>query len=293
MKFFVFFYFLFSSYAFCGDGIGENGFYISKDLTRHDSSEIKDLLEDMLVESPDKNIVFYIHGRSETLKKEWKNINRMEKVYNVRVLMLHWESWNWMLDRPVENTFEAAENLKLALEKINHFKNENLASFKNKKLLMLFHSMGNIVLQNYLVNSNEIVNPNLFDSIILNGADTPFSGHRKWLSSLKLSQDIYIVMNNNDNVLLASLAHDYVELDLNTKNDDRLGLGLGLDNFLFMNSRLSANSLYFDLSKIVGGDHRHYLSSNPDVVELFRFMFKEKYEKIPLKFKSKKNYFRF
>lgn len=297
MRFIAVFCFLFSSYAFSmGDqsGIGENGFYISKDFKRHDSSEIKDLLKTMLQESPERNIVFYIHGRSKTLQKEWTNINTMEKVYNVRVLMLHWESWNTMLDRPVENTFEGAENLREAIVEINQFKEENSSSFKNKKMIMLFHSMGNIVLKNYLIDfKDEVRNTNLFDSIILNGADTPFSGHRKWLATLNLSHDIYVVMNNNDEVLLASLAHDYVELDLRTKNDDRLGLGLGLDNFFLLNSKLSENSNYFDISKIVGADHRHYLSPNPDVVELFRFMFKEKYKNIPLKYKSRKNYFRF
>lgn len=297
MKFIAVICLLFSSYAYCmGDqtGIGENGFYTTKDLIRHDSTEIRDLLKVMLRENPERNIVFYIHGRSKTLKKEWTNINTMEKIYNVRVLMLHWESWNSMLDRPVENTFDGAEDLREALIEIDQFKKENLLSFKNKKMIMLFHSMGNIILKNYLVDyKDEIGNSSLFDSIILNGADTPFSGHRKWLRTLNLSPDIYVVMNNNDEVLLASLAHDYMEFDLNSKNDDRLGLGIGLDNIFLFNSKLSENSLYFDISKIVGADHRHYLSTNPNVVELFRYMFKEKYSNIPLKHKFNKNYFRF
>lgn len=273
--------------------IGANGFYISKDMTTYTAADVPALLNQMTIESPDKNILFYIHGRSQTLEKEWNNINEVEKVYNVRVLMLHWESWNYALGRPVANTFEASKQLGLGLKQISLFKKSEPDYFQDHKLFLMFHSMGNIVLKNYVQKDNSIQDSTLFDTVILTGADVPFTGHRKWLSTLNLSKDVFVVMNQKDLVLLASNTHDYLELDLASKNDDRLGLGKGFDNLLFLNSKTAPNALYFDLTSLAGGDHRHYLSNKQEIEDLFHFMFKERFDQIPLKYKIKKNYFKF
>ena len=55
--------------------IGENGLYISKDMTTYTAADVPALLNQITTESPDKNILFYIHGRSQTLEKEWNNVN--------------------------------------------------------------------------------------------------------------------------------------------------------------------------------------------------------------------------
>ena len=83
-------------------------------------------------------------------------------------------------------------------------------------------------MENYF--SSSFLSTNLFDSLVLNGSDTPFTGHKKWVEKIKFSQDIIITMNKNDSVLLASRVLDYTQLNL---ADDRLGLGLGIDNYLF------------------------------------------------------------
>lgn len=275
--------------------MGENGFYITKDMTTYQAKDVQKLLTDITTESPDKNILFYIHGRSRTLLKEWNNINAVEKTYNVRVLMLHWESWNSALDRPVENTLDGAVDLSLGLKEIYQFKNAHNEFFKERKLLMLFHSMGNIVLMNMLKNAkNNIQDPEFFDSIILSGADTPFTGHRKWLESLNMSKNVFVVVNKMDGVLLASMTHDYLELNPWTKNDDRLGLGRGIENYLFFNFKLAQNARYFDITALSGSDHRHYLSSNREVEDLFHFMFQEHdTEKVPGTFRVKSNFYKF
>ncbi len=273
--------------------IGTNGFYISKDMTTYTAADVPVLLNQMTIESPDKNILFYIHGRSQTLEKEWNNINAIEMTYNVRVLMLHWESWNYALGRPVANAYEASEQLGLGLHQISLYKQANYNYFQDHKMFIMFHSMGNIVLKNYVKKDNSIQDSTLFDTAILTGADVPFTGHRKWLSKLNLSRDVFVVMNQKDLVLLASTAHDYVDLNLASKNDDRLGLGKGLDNMLFLNSKTAPNAFYFDLTRLSGGDHRHYLSNKQEVEDLFHFMFKERFDQIPLNYKVKNNYFKF
>lgn len=278
---------------FADDSMGANGFYISKDMTTYQASDVESLLKEMTLESPDKNILFYIHGRSQTLEKEWNNINTVEETYNVRVLMLHWESWNYALGRPVKNALEASKQLALGLDQIVSFKKTHQDFFQDHKMFIMFHSMGNIVLKNYVEKYNNLQDSTLFETAILTGADTPFTGHKKWLSTLNISRDVYVVVNNNDSVLLASFVHDYIDPSLGTKNDDRLGLGKGLDNMLLLNTRLAPNALYFDITKHAGGGHRHYLSGVQEIEDLFHFMFKEKFDQIPLSYKPKKNYYRF
>jgi hypothetical protein len=279
--------------SFATDNMGVNGFYISRDMTTYTSTNILALLNQMKLDSPNKNILFYVHGRSQTLEKEWSNINTMERMYNVRVLMLHWESWNYMMGRPVANAKEASKQLSLGLEQVSIFKKTESEFFQDHKIFIMFHSMGNIVLKNYIEKYNNIQDTSLFDTAILTGADAPFTGHKNWLSQVKLSPDLYVVMNQKDSVLLASMAHDYIDLSLFSKNDDRLGLGKGLDNMLFLNTKTAANARYFDITKLSGGDHRHYLSSNREVEDLFHFMFKESFVEIPLDYKVKKNYYKF
>lgn len=279
--------------AGAADQMGESGFYTSADKKVHQSNEVAKLLAEFSATSPDKNILFYIHGRSQTLEQEWKNVVAMEQAYNVRVIMLHWESWNYLLGRPVANTLEGSRQLSLGLEQLSLFKKSQIDSNTSRKMFLMFHSMGNIVLKNYIEKFHTLKEEDLFDSIILTGADTPFTGHQKWLSQLKLGKDIYVVMNKKDMVLLASLTHDYLELDIASKNDDRLGLGRGFDNLFFLNTKTSPNAKYFDISGLTEGDHKHYLSTRSDVKDLFHYMLKENFEEIPLNFKVKKNYFKF
>lgn len=286
-------FFILPAVTLSAENMGANGFYISKSMETYSATDIPALLNQMTIESPDRNILLYVHGRSQTLEKEWININTVEQRYNVKVLMLHWESWNYMIGRPVANAKEASKQLGFGLQQISDFKDKHRQYFAEHKIFLMFHSMGNIVLKNYIEKLNYVDDSNLFDSLILTGADVPFTDHKKWLSRVNLSKDIYVVMNQKDSVLLASTAHDYIDTSLFSKNDDRLGLGRGLDNLLFLNAKTAANALYFDLTKLSGGAHRHYLSDNVSVENLFHFMFKEKYDQVMLRYNIKNNYYQF
>lgn len=270
----------------------EVGFFVADSEEPHKSYEIDKILNEFVENNPDKNILFYVHGRSRTLEKEWNNINKIEEIYNVKVLMLHWDSWSNAVDRPVENTVIASGYLLQALNYINSYKNRNKHKLQNKKFIMMTHSMGNIIMKNYMENyfSSAFLSKDLFDSLILNGSDTPFTGHKKWVEKIKFSPEIIITMNKNDSVLLASRTLDYSQLNI---ADDRLGLGLGIDNYLFFNTSLATNAKYYDLTAISGMEHRHYLSSNPDVINLFKMFYKEKELKIEIPHKLKKNLIKF
>lgn len=132
---------LISNFAF-----GEIALYTSDSLTPKKTNEISTIIGNFSKSDSQKNILFYVHGRSKTLEKEWANIQEVERVYNLKVIMLHWDSWNYMLARPVGNAKNAAETLKDSIFEIAKLKDEHSEYFENKKIFLLCHSMGNIPL---------------------------------------------------------------------------------------------------------------------------------------------------
>lgn len=250
------------------------GIYIGEDKVKHEAYEIPSIIKKFNQDKPQKNILFYVHGRSKTLEKEWNNIQNIEKIYNVKVFMLHWDSWSTRVSRPVKNAKFASFTLYQSLGIVNRLKKQYPSYFENKKTFLLCHSMGNIIFKTYMEKyfSIQHLDENLFDSIVFNGADVPFNRHNQWLSKVNFGKKIFVTMNENDSVLLASRTLDFERLGI---WDDRLGLGIGIDNWILFNREKSLNATYFDLTKVSGTEHRHYLSSRPEVIQLFKYFFEE------------------
>lgn len=243
-------------------------FHVSGAPTKHQIEDVPRLLENMLEENPDKDIFFYVHGRSRTLEKELRRSKQIEENYNVKVLMLHWESWSSTITRPTDNAKNAGLELSKAITYLKMFKDKHAEVFEDKKLFVLFHSMGNLILKSYVENHfNEQLNEKFFDAVILNAPDTPYKSHRDWLKKVFLSENSFVIMNKNDFVLNASKL-----LDINFRHmfDDRLGLGI---KFYFHHEKiLSPNVLYFDLTKTSGGEHAHFVSQRPEVKKIFNYI---------------------
>ena len=268
----------------------EIALYTSESLTPKKVNEISNVINGFAKNDSQKNILFYVHGRSKTLEKEWRNIQEVERVFNLKVIMLHWDSWNYMLSRPVGNAKNASQMLNDSIAEFAKIKEEHPEYFQNKKLFLLCHSMGNITFKSYIEKfETSKLDPKLFDSVILSGADTPFTKHYKWLKQVNFSPNINVIMNENDAVLLASSVHDYTTFNI---QDDRLGLGLGLDNFLFFNKNTAENATYYDLTKVSGSEHRHYLSSRVEVRALFHYLFQESGELLNVPHNQSKNLIR-
>lgn len=252
----------------------EVSFHVSGGLTKYQIEDVPELLENMLEENPDKDIFFYVHGRSRTLEKELRRSKQIEDNYNVKVLMLHWESWSSTITRPTDNAKNAGKELSKAISYLKNFKDKHAQIFQDKKLYVLFHSMGNLILKSYVENyANQHLNEKFFDALIMNAPDTPYKSHRDWLKKVNLSENSFVIMNKNDFVLNASKL-----LDINFRNmfDDRLGLGI---KFYFHHEKiLSPNVLYFDLTKASGGEHAHFVSQRPEVKKIFNYILSSKSE---------------
>lgn len=247
----------------------EVSFHVSGEKTKYQIKDVPNLLESMLEESPDKDIVFYVHGRSRTLEKELRRSKQIEENYNVKVLMLHWESWSSTITRPTDNAKNTGKELSEAIAYLKQFKDKHAQIFNDKKLYVLFHSMGNLVLKSYVENyHNQHLNDDFFDAVIMNAPDTPYKSHRDWLKKVHLSKNTFVIMNKNDIVLNASKL-----LDINFRHmfDDRLGLGIKF--YVHHEKLLSPNVFYFDLTKASGGEHAHFVSQRSEVRKIFNYIF--------------------
>ena len=252
----------------------EIALYTTENKTPHAVSEMTDILEKFLRENPEKNIVFYVHGRSHTMEKEWNKLPVLESKYNIKVVMLHWESWTSMLSRPVKHSEEAAPALAEAFQEIQKFRDSHQDTFETKKITLLCHSMGNLVLKNFVeqqlplaLNSNLNDHP-IFDNYVSAGADVPLIDHHKWLSQIKFAKKKYIMMNNRDIVLLFSYF-----LDLKVLDPNHYKLGLGFDNFQGkedqIKEKLSIDTTYVDLSHTVKADHGYFVGRKPLTLNIF------------------------
>ncbi len=243
--------------------------------TPYNVEDIHKILDDFEAEDPNKDILFYVHGRSRTLEKVWGNSITLENTRNLKVLMLHWNSWSNMVSRPLNNASEAGLTLKHSIHEIKKYIDSHPEQFLKKKIFFLSHSMGNLVVKSYVENYfDENLNANIFDAAIFNAPDVPYIDHKKWMDRLHFSENNFVLMNKVDPVLNASRL-----LDLKIKNffDERLGMGIKL--YVHTNHILSEHLNYFDVTYVDGFEHTHFLSNRKKIVKIFDFIFDLKTER--------------
>lgn len=246
--------------------------YTSASKEPHPLSEMNEILEQFTRESPEKNILFYVHGRNHHLDKELKRISTMEAAYNIKVVMLRWEAWTTMVSRPVDNAALTAGPLNEAFIAIRDFKESHREFFLEHKISLLCHSMGNLVLKNFTekyINQEEYNSDTpLFENYMGVGADVPLLDHQAWLSKFNLAKNKHIFMNNRDLTLLLSYS-----LDLRFKNPFQYRLGLGFDNYPGkrddIKSKLVSDVAYIDLSGVLESHHGYFASSKPLMQNIF------------------------
>ncbi len=147
--------------------------YTADNNEPHDVSEMYQILENFHHNYREKNILFYVHGRKRNVEFEFERIDKVEKFYNVKVVMLHWDSYKTLLTRPTENAKKASSFLLKAFEEIKRFEENYKDELQDKSINLLCHSMGNLILKNTieLMEESHIEQPKLFDNYISIGAD--------------------------------------------------------------------------------------------------------------------------
>lgn len=191
-------------------------------------------------------VVFFIHGRGNEPNKsifsgtfvEGGAVRKLETQYKTKVLMFNWNSKATLSDRtePLSQMNVGAESLRKVLLQVKDYLNriEN----KNKKMVLVAHSMGSIILQTLIQKAywpTVVDQKPLFSQILISSPDADNVKHWEWLNELSASENIFVTINKDDDILEKST-------DDREEGRDPLGLKPVLP--------LSPKVTYLDLSKL-------------------------------------------
>jgi esterase/lipase superfamily enzyme len=197
--------------------------------------------------------VFYVHGYNkpfvETLEQGWL----IQERYGVEVVVFSWPS-NTGGIAPVE--YRAARRTAQAsfgafdalLEKFGRYLTEWMSPMNEDSLLkcqisvnLMAHSLGNYLLENYIMSQAYQAETRLFTNVVLSQADVNNIDHPKWVDRVMAGQRTYVTINENDKILGWS----------ETVNPPRLGKTLV--------NLTAGRAQYFDFTPGKGVGHKHQL----------------------------------
>lgn len=200
-----------------------------------------------------KHCVFYVHGYNkpfvETLEQAWL----IQERYGVEVVLFSWPS-NTGGPPPVEYrqarrvaqaSFGAFDSL---LEKYGRYLKDWMTPIDESALLacssttnLIAHSLGNYLLEHYVLSTAYQQETRLFTNLVLSQADVNSVNHIKWVDQVVVGQRTYITINEKDKILSWS----------ESINPPRLGKTLA--------NLESKKALYFDFTRGKGVGNKHQL----------------------------------
>ncbi|OFZ21861.1 MAG: hypothetical protein A2202_00345 [Bdellovibrionales bacterium RIFOXYA1_FULL_36_14] len=260
--------------------LDQPGLFSCEDMQGH----LKQLLE----QNPNKNFVFYVHGRGKHPQKAFSYLPEFQSEYNVVTMMFAWDSWSNWYTRPTENALAVAPRLITCLGEFQKFKEQNKTLLKNRLTHFILHSMGNIILKEILENYPVLqLDQKLFDSIILNAADVPSKNHNYWLQKLQLSKKVYVTLNGDDIVLAASR-----HIDFSGQGSRRLGTRF--EDPVLWDFDASIKFYYLDFDKLSFLGHRHFFTGDGSrekyVTQIYRYLLTHTAGDFPVKYKASSQY---
>jgi esterase/lipase superfamily enzyme len=160
-----------------------------------------------------KHCAFYIHGYNkpfvETLEQAWL----IQERYGVEVVLFSWPS-NTGGPPPVEYrqarrvaqaSFGALDSL---LEKYGRYLKEWMTPMDEAALLscgsttnLIAHSLGNYLLEHYVLSTAYQSETRLFTNVVLSQADVNSVNHIKWVDQVVVGQRTYVTINEKDKIL--------------------------------------------------------------------------------------------
>lgn len=249
-----------------------------------DVSNLGDALDTLLEDAAsDETLLIYIHGRAAGEEKEPDKslkyvVPCLQSENKVRVLMFFWpgSAEGGLIGFPENRAKQAAPELKQLLTGLNSYKQKKSSNFKSRKTVLLPHSLGNIVfekaMESYVTGS---LPKNLFDTIVLSASASTAKKHADWLRKVDFSDNIYVVVNNDDPVLgKAGLL----------KSEARLGKKLV--TFIGGKVVLAKNAIYLDISGTKADTHRYFLNSNQEGNQYIKTFFDNVLIGIPVNFNN-------
>ena len=219
---------------------------------------------------PTDTIIFYIHGRAAgELPEAHKSLRTvmpcLEKDINAKVLMFYWPDAGkgGANGFPENEARTAGQALGLAILKFQQYKKTHVDKFLNRKTVLLSHSMGSLVFEEFVKKyQTPSLDKELFDTLLLSSSASATKDHAEWLEKVKISNDIYVTVNDNDFVLTAA-----------GMKEKKGRLGKKLETLIAGEITLTSNAKYVNLDKSGVEGHRIFigknLKNNPNVDKFF------------------------
>jgi len=149
-----------------------------------------------------KNLLVYVHGFNNDWEQTIKRGLRLEKDYNVNVLVYSWPSDDALKYRDCKRRARiAAEGLDRLFEKLQTLiLGLKPAEICHKKITLMCHSMGNYMLKQTLKQSERIRFP-FFNNVVLCQADVNNYDHELWVDKIHFNDNLYVTINDKDYAL--------------------------------------------------------------------------------------------
>ncbi|NAR76382.1 alpha/beta hydrolase [Acinetobacter haemolyticus] len=157
-----------------------------------------------------KHCLFYVHGYGKSFKESLDQGYRLEKKYNIEVVLFSWPSNTGGIPiKEYKNVKRHAITSSTALDNIFEKMSEYLKfEFNREKLLecnltinLMTYSMGNYIFQRYIEESMYDGETNMFSNVILCQADVDNYNHEYWVNNIQAGKRVYITINENDKIL--------------------------------------------------------------------------------------------
>ncbi len=194
------------------------------------------------------NFILFVHGRGKHPEKAYKKslIKALESDYSAKVIMFHWPSWEGSSNFPEGKARDSAIDFSLVLMLLKKYRQDNQQLTSDIKFTLLTHSMGSIVREEFSMKNDGSLR-NLFDTVVISASASAAKNHSNWVENINLSNNLYITINNNDQILGRA--------GLKMK-----GMRLGKWNNKDSENRfkLAKNAKYIDLTESSLG-HRYYI----------------------------------
>lgn len=211
--------------------------------------------------SEHREILLYTPGHGKTFNDNIMRARDLSSLYNLTVIIFDWPSNNVFLSKTDRNSRLVHDAY---LDAIDRLKQLIHADQPEKKVNLLFHSMGNEVFKS--VSRDEVfseIAEGFIDNIVLNAPAVHYRGHAKWLNEVKVNSDIYITMNDNDKILQAA-------------SFLRLGRLLGATPKSVL---ISEKANYVDFTSLVEKEHSYFYGStqpeknHPEIFKFYNTLF--------------------
>lgn len=149
--------------------------------------------------------LLFVHGDSKTYNQSVKRGFNIQELHKINVIVFSWPSKEpdltglKNLNNSRANVSKSMPHFIAILELMDTFKKTNTAFSQEANLSMLLHSLGNVYLENLIIEPTKEPKFNLiFENVILNSAAVNQKMHKDWVDKINFQERIYITNNKSD-----------------------------------------------------------------------------------------------